>query len=77
MAALIASGQQKFSGSLYKHLVSKPQYQTSPSRQALVRRLREAMVKCVALVGIPSVIEAVTLVSEEEQPEDKDFSCSR
>ena len=77
MASLIGSGQQKFAGQLYKHLVSQPQYQSSESRQALVRRLREAMVKCIILNGIPAVIEAVTAVAEQERPEDQDFSCTR
>ena len=77
VASLIGSGQQKLAGHLYKHLISQPQYQTPETRQALVKRLREAMVKCIILNGIPTVIEAVTAVSEQERPEDQDLSCSR
>ncbi|KAK1466671.1 hypothetical protein CCUS01_07281 [Colletotrichum cuscutae] len=77
IASLIGSGQQKLAGSLYTHLVAQPQYQTSTERQALIRRLREAMVKCIIINGIPVVIEAVTSVSEVERPEDTDQSCSR
>lgn len=77
IASLIGSGQQKLAGSLYTHLVAQPQYQTSAERQALIRRLREAMVKCIIINGIPVVIEAVTSVSQVERPEDTDLSCSR
>ncbi|KAK2611942.1 hypothetical protein QQS21_002048 [Conoideocrella luteorostrata] len=77
IASLIGSGQQQLAGQLYEHLVAQPRYQTSSDRQALVRRLREAMVKCIIINGIPVVIEAVTSISEVEKPEDQDFSCSR
>ncbi|TPX07818.1 uncharacterized protein E0L32_010505 [Thyridium curvatum] len=77
IASLIGSGQQKLVGRLYEHLVAQPQYQTSAARQALVRRMREAMVKCIIINGIPSVIEAVTSVADVEKPEDCDYSCSR
>ncbi|KAI0430766.1 hypothetical protein F5Y09DRAFT_221080 [Xylaria sp. FL1042] len=77
IASLIGSGQQKLAGRLYEHLVAQPQYQTPPERQALIRRMREAMVKCIILNGIPAVIEAVTAISEVERPEDRDYSCSR
>ena len=77
IASLIGSGQQRLAGRLYEHLVAQPQYQTSAERQALVRRLREAMVKCIIINGIPVVIEAVKSISEVERPEDRDYSCSR
>ena len=75
--SLIGSGQQKLAGRLYEHLVAQPQFQASAARQALVRRLREAMVKCIIINGIPVVIEAVTSVSDVERLEDRDYSCSR
>ncbi|KAH6682291.1 hypothetical protein F5X68DRAFT_192631 [Plectosphaerella plurivora] len=77
IASLIGSGQQKLAGHLYTHLISQPQYQTPEQRQALVRRLREAMVKCIIINGIPVVIEAITAISDIERPEDRDLSCSR
>ncbi|KAJ0345475.1 hypothetical protein COL154_012020 [Colletotrichum chrysophilum] len=77
IASLIGSGQQKVAGSLYTHLIAQSQYQTPAERQTLVRRLREAMVKCIIINGIPVVIEAVTSVSDVERPEDRDLSCSR
>ncbi|KAK1828690.1 hypothetical protein QBC39DRAFT_358476 [Podospora conica] len=77
LASLVGSGQQQLAGRLYEHLVAQPQYQTSASRQALVRRMREALVKCIIINGIPVVIEAITSISDIEKPEDRDYSCSR
>ncbi|KAI3317960.1 hypothetical protein HD806DRAFT_540619 [Xylariaceae sp. AK1471] len=76
VASLIGSGQQKLAGWLYEHLVAQPQYQTSAERQALIRRMREAMVKCIILNGMPAIIEAATAILEVEKPEDQDHSCS-
>ncbi|KAK3366679.1 hypothetical protein B0T24DRAFT_534698, partial [Lasiosphaeria ovina] len=44
---------------------------------ALVRRMREALVKCIIINGIPVVIEAITSISDVEKPEDRGSSCSR
>jgi len=77
IASLIGSGQQQLAGRLYEHLIAQPQYETPAARQALIRRLREAMVKCIIINGIPVVIEAVTSISDVERPEDRDYSCTR
>lgn len=58
-------------------MISKPQYQTPEQRQALMRRLREALVKLVAVVGVPKPLEAVFSMGEVEQEQDKDYSFSR
>lgn len=42
-----------------------------------MRRLREAVIKCIILNGIPSAFEALMAVGREEKDEDKDFSFSR
>ena len=39
--------------------------------------MREAMIKCIILTGIPSVIEALSAVAKLEREEDKDHSFSR
>jgi hypothetical protein len=39
--------------------------------------MREALVKCIIINGIPVVIEAITSISDVEKPEDRDYSCSR
>ncbi|KAK4182183.1 hypothetical protein QBC35DRAFT_457551 [Podospora australis] len=56
LASFVGTGQQQLAGRLYQHLISQPQYETSEARQALVRRMREALVKCIIINGIPVVI---------------------
>ncbi|KAF2257360.1 hypothetical protein BU26DRAFT_527405 [Trematosphaeria pertusa] len=48
-AALIASGRPGLVGPLYSYLISTPSYRTSADRRRLVRRMREAMIKCIIL----------------------------
>ncbi|KAH9836908.1 hypothetical protein Tdes44962_MAKER08388 [Teratosphaeria destructans] len=63
---------------LYLYLVStKPEYRSPEQRRALVRRLREALVKLVAVVGVPRPLEAVMQIAEVEREEDRDYSFSR
>ncbi|OAA58499.1 hypothetical protein SPI_06572 [Niveomyces insectorum RCEF 264] len=59
---------------LYRYLCGQPRYQTPASRQALVRRLREALVKVVSIVGVCKPLEAILAISAAERPEDKDHS---
>ncbi|KAK4209355.1 hypothetical protein QBC37DRAFT_54488 [Rhypophila decipiens] len=77
LASFVGTGQQQLAGRLHQHLISQPQYETSEARQALVRRMREALVKCIIINGIPVVIEAITSISDVERDEDWDYSCSR
>jgi hypothetical protein len=42
-----------------------------------MRRLREALVKLVSIVGVPKPLEAVFCMGEVERDEDKDYSFSR
>lgn len=42
-----------------------------------MRRLREALVKLVSIVGVPKPLEAVFCIAEVERDEDKDYSFSR
>ncbi|POR34810.1 Uncharacterized protein TPAR_05017 [Tolypocladium paradoxum] len=77
IACLSASPDPEAAAALYLFLVSKPQYQSTEARQALVRRLREALVKCVCLVGVCKPIEAVLAISRAELPEDRDLGCTR
>ena len=62
---------------LYTYLINKPEFETSESRKALVRRLREALVKNVSLQGVCKPIEAIVGITKVEKPEDQDFSFSR
>ena len=62
---------------LYRYLIGKPQYSGSEQRKALVRRLREALVKLVSVVGVPKPLEAIFSIADIEREEDKDWSFSR
>ncbi|KAK5171506.1 uncharacterized protein LTR77_004651 [Saxophila tyrrhenica] len=77
ISAITAGGHPHFAATLYRHLISQPAYSTSAQRQALIRRLREALVKLVSVVGVPKPLEAVFSIANIEREEDKDYSCSR
>lgn len=62
---------------LYNYLISKPQFSTPESRQALIRRLRETLVKNVSIQGVCKPLEALFSISKIERPEDKDYSFLR
>lgn len=77
IASVVASPDPELSSTLYTHLISQPRFQTSASRQNLIRRLREALLKCTCLVGVAKPIEAILAIAKEERPEDRDFSSTR
>ncbi|MCJ1407307.1 hypothetical protein MMC19_001378 [Ptychographa xylographoides] len=77
VAALIGTGNPSLVGALYEYLVGTRQYETPIARQQLVRRMREAMIKCVILNGIPVVMEAFVSLTKVEKPEDQDHSFTR
>ncbi|KAL9100084.1 MAG: hypothetical protein Q9163_004492 [Psora crenata] len=77
IAALTGSGQAAHAATLYTYIVSKPQYASSEARKCLIRRLREALVKCISIIGVCRPLEAIIDISEVEREEDKDYSCSR
>ncbi|TAQ85424.1 hypothetical protein B7494_g6246 [Chlorociboria aeruginascens] len=64
-------------GTLYTYLINKPQFSTSDSRQALVRRLREALLENVSIQGICKPLQALFAIVDVEKPEDRDYSFSR
>ncbi|CZR57335.1 uncharacterized protein PAC_07224 [Phialocephala subalpina] len=77
LAALVGSTEPEQVASLYTYLISKPEFTTSESRQQLVRRMREALVKCVSIVGVCKPLEAIFAIAKLEKPEDMDYSFSR
>ncbi|CAK7229579.1 hypothetical protein SBRCBS47491_007295 [Sporothrix bragantina] len=77
ISCMVAGPDPEAASHLYAYLVSQPQYKTSDSRKALVRRLREALVKAVSIVGVCKPLEAILAISAIEQPEDKDYSETR
>lgn len=77
LACMVAGPDPEAIAHLYRYLCSTPEYATPSDRQALVRRLREALVKSISIVGVCKPIEAVLAISKIERPEDKDFSMTR
>lgn len=77
LAAATAGGQPHLAGQLYVYLVGQAQYPTPEARQALIRRLRETLMKLVVIIGVPKCLEAIFAIDGVERPEDKDYSCSR
>ena len=76
--ACVATGPDpELAGHLYRHLCAQPAYTTSEARKALVRRLREVLVKSISVIGVCKPIEAVVAIAREERPEDRDFSSTR
>ncbi|KAF4979794.1 hypothetical protein FZEAL_4068 [Fusarium zealandicum] len=77
IACLAASPDPEAARALYLYLIDQPQHQKPEARQALVRRLREALFKTICLVGVCKPIEAILAISQVEQPEDQDLSSTR
>jgi len=62
---------------LYTYLIDKPEFSTSESRQALIRSLREVLVKNISVQGVCKPLESLFSIAKIERPEDKDYSFSR
>ncbi|PVI03190.1 hypothetical protein DM02DRAFT_521409 [Periconia macrospinosa] len=77
LASLVGGTEPLLADQLYLYLIQKPEYQTPPSRQALVRRIREALVKLISLVGVCKPIEAILAISKIEKEEDRDYTFTR
>lgn len=77
ISCIVAGPDPEAASQLYLYLCSQPQYQEPEQRQALVRRLREALVKAVSVVGVCKPLESALAISAVEQPQDKDYSCTR
>lgn len=76
LSALVGAEPEHI-GTLYTYLINKPQFTSSDSRKALVRRLREALVKNISIQGVCKPIEGIIAIVKVERPEDQDFSFSR
>jgi hypothetical protein len=76
LSALVGADPEHV-GTLYTYLINKPEFKTSDSRKALVRSLREALVKNISIQGVCKPIEGVIAIVKVERTEDQDFSFSR
>src|SRR5690242_2873981 len=62
ISCLVAGPDPEAAAPLYQYLINQPRYSTSESRKALVRRLREALIKAVSVVGVCKPIEAILAI---------------
>lgn len=76
-AALAASTDPEQTAQLYTYLINKTENGEPSARQAIVRRIREALVKSVSIVGVCKPLESILAISKLERPEDRDFSSTR
>jgi hypothetical protein len=74
---MVGGGQPNFAPLLYRELIKRPEYATSVQRQALMRRIRETMVKLTSINGVCKPLDAIFDINAIQRPEDKDYTCSR
>ena len=74
---MVGGGQPAFAPTLYKELIKRPEYSTTEQGKALMRRIRETMVKLVSVVGVCKPLEAIFDIDAVTKMEDKDYSFSR
>ncbi|KAJ5692904.1 hypothetical protein N7462_002327 [Penicillium macrosclerotiorum] len=77
LSALTATSEPQLADQLYLYLVSQPAYTTASARMVLIRRLREVIIKDIALLGIPKPAEAIIAISRVEPENEMDTSFSR
>lgn len=77
IATIVASSDPERADQLYLHLINQPGHESPSARQALVKRLREALFKSVIIVGVCKPIEAILAISKVERDEDKEYTCTR
>ncbi|KAJ1326064.1 hypothetical protein MN608_09267 [Microdochium nivale] len=73
-AAIVGGNDPERCDQLYLYLTTQPEFQTPLQRQAMVRRVREALFKCICIVGVCKPLEAIMAINKMERDEDKDPS---
>jgi hypothetical protein len=77
LAALVGGTEHLLADQLYLYITSKPDCQQSTERQALVRRLRETLVKLISIIGVCKPLESILAIAKVEQEEDRDYTSTR
>lgn len=77
LSTLTGAGKPGLAADLYLHLITLPQYSTSDARRTLMRRIREALVKAVSIIGVCRPLEAIMCIDAVTTEDDKERSCSR
>ncbi|KAE8145530.1 hypothetical protein BDV25DRAFT_164497 [Aspergillus avenaceus] len=77
IATLVAGPDPERADQLYLYLTQQEAYRAPSDRQALIRRLREALFKSIIIVGVCKPIEAILAIGKYERDEDKDYTFTR
>lgn len=77
LGAIIASAEPCMAGQLYLYLVNEPPYSTPDECKALTLRFHEAILKSVALLGIPKPAEATIAIANIEPEDHEQLPFSR
>ncbi|KAF2010168.1 hypothetical protein BU24DRAFT_357067 [Aaosphaeria arxii CBS 175.79] len=77
MAAVVGGTNPELAAQLYLYMINQPGRENPCDRQALMRRLREIIVKLVSIIGVCKPLEAIISIVKVERPEDRDYSFSR
>lgn len=77
IAAMVGGTEPELADQLYLYIINKPEYQDSSERQALIRRIRETLVKLISVVGVCKPLEAIIAIMKVEREEDRDYTFSR
>lgn len=77
ISTIVAGPDPERCDQLYLYLTAQEAHRSPSARQALIKRLREALFKSIIIVGVCKPIEAILSISKLERPEDKEYSFSR
>lgn len=77
LSAITASSVPHMVDQVYLYLINQPAYSSGDSRKALIRKIREALFKSIALVGLPKAAEALISIINVEAEDGIDYTFSR
>ncbi|KAJ5284506.1 hypothetical protein N7497_000207 [Penicillium chrysogenum] len=77
LSAITTTPELHLCGQLYLYLISQHAYSTTTARSELIRRMREALFKDIALVGLPKPAEALLSITKFMSEEDGECSFTR
>lgn len=70
LSAISTTPESHVGGQLYLYLISQQLYSTTSERWKLIRRMREALFKDIALLGLPKPTEALLSITKVMSEED-------
>jgi len=77
LSSITTTPEPHLADQLYLYLTSQPAYSSADSHKYLIRRIREALFKDIALVGLPKPTESLIAISRVEAEDGLDQTFSR